>query len=88
VQISAQGNNFFPFEHFSSTQAVPAARSAVGTAEVSGGCKPSAGVICCAICFSHLNMGSFSGDINNRIDRGCPGTRVISPFFSSFRIIW
>ena len=30
-------------------------------------------------------MGSFSGDINNRIDRGCPGTRVISPFFFEFQ---
>jgi len=38
--------------------------------------------------FSHLNMGSCSGDINNRIDRACPGTLVINPFFSSFRIIW
>jgi hypothetical protein len=38
--------------------------------------------------FSHLNMGSWSGDINNPIDRACPGTLVISPFFSSLGIIW
>ena len=49
---------------------------------------PSAGVICRALCFSHLNMGSSSGDINNRIDLARPATRVIDPFSSSFRIIW
>jgi len=52
-----------------------------------GHVNASAGLTC-ALCFPHLNMGSSSGCIDNRIDRGCPGTRLISPFSSSFRIIW
>jgi hypothetical protein len=78
---------------------VTAARSAAVTTQIRRGANqpmrktaeaysPSPSLTCCALRFYHFNMGSFSGGINNRIDRACPGTLLIRPFSSSFRIIW
>jgi hypothetical protein len=49
---------------------------------------PKMGAIGFAFRFPHFIMGSSSGWINKVIERGCPGTRAMSPFFSSFNTIW